>query len=295
VLESDIFFYISALGDPDHPLVNENDLDLTIFAHDLQIFDSQKNPVPISIKDIVQNNYPLLKLRKGEEFHFRGQVARGIGHYHATFKGAIVAYKFENAVSLKPPTKKQPTNPITGQVLETIPDKRNFPTNRLGNPEHISLTIKPIGHYEPKACFQLALDTIEQKLRILQNLLNDPKHFDTTRVTIMPDANIPGRVLIKVHDLKESEDFLASNTIIELVTRHMFYKASDMINNDPEALLQMMTSCKREHRLHPIMTIDIKPPSTIYPKSEDPAIQLFNETIENLLSYIAILRKETPS
>lgn len=292
VIDDDLFFYICAEGDPDHPLVNENDQDLTINGHDLQIFDSNKNRSDLSIKELIIYNQPLLKLRKGEEFHFRGQIARGIGHYHTTFKSCRVAYKYENEVSMKEPTTKTKLSPITGKPLETLADKRNYGRNRWSNPEHISLTLKPLGHYDPSKCFELALDTLEQKLLILQNLLGNPRHFTTTKIEIIPDTNIEDRILVKIQDIAKTEEFIASHTIAEMLARHMYYKLFDKVKGNMDKLRESLVSCRRMHRLDPVVMLDIKTPPNLYPGSDEPGLQLLNETIDDLLSYTLQLKKD---
>jgi len=294
-LEQDIYFYVCAQGDPDHPLVNEDDQDLEVNAWNLQIFDSHKNPVKLSIKELILYNQPLLKLRKGEEFHFRGQIAKGVGHYNTTFKGCRVAYKYENQVSLSKPSPDSKKSPITGKPLETLQDKRDFQMNRWGNPQHISLTLKPLGHYEPAVCFEIALETLEQKLLILQNLLGNPNQYTSTKLQIIPDTNIENRIIIKIQDIVKTEDFLASHTIGEMVTRHMYYKLIDKVNNNLDKVRESLVSFRRMHRLDPVIIIDIKTPSGLYSKSDDPPIQLFNETIDDLLSYINQLKQDLKS
>lgn len=297
ILDQRLVFHICEDNNPKAPLVNENDLDLVVTTHMLQIYDEYGNKLEYDVKDYILYDFPMLKLRKGEEFHLSVEINDGIGRNHSSWKSAIVTYKFENDVSLRRPEKNAKRNPISNEVIETIKDKKEYKKNVHSNPESISMTIKGNGHYEPETCFMLALNNLEEKLHNFRLLVENPMASQaeerTTKVEILPNNDIENYIQIKVTDPDKSNFPLATHTMGNLLANHLYYHLYDKIQGDIQKIRESMCSYNYPHPLDTIIYVNIKTPEGLYGNTERyPSLELLDETITNLLGYIAKLRKE---
>jgi len=300
VLESKLIFRFCDPDNWEEALTNKGDLDLHLSIHMMKIFDQEGNLITdLDIKEIFPYNMEIITLRKQQQIHISAEIASGIGKNHACWKGCMVAYKFENPVSLgeKPPTTGQ--NPITNVNNETIPEKREFPINERQNAQIISLTLKTNGHYTPNDCIQLALDTMEEKLITLKELVDNPMLNGTSRsvrtnVEIIPHKDIENYVQIKIQDMTEHDMPLATHTLGNMIAKHMYYRLTDMIGNDLEQLRKSMTSYRQPHPLDRIIYINIKVPDNLYKDNQqkDQNLRLFDETIDHLIQNINQIREE---
>ena len=291
-LQEKLIFYICEPDEPDKPLVNNNDTDLEITSYSFQIYDTEGNLTKYKIEDLVPYDLPILKLRKGEEFHYKCEMAEGVGYYHANWKGCRVAMKYENEISLKSDHSKSKKSIITGLPLETLDNKRNYPKEQNGDPKFISLSITSVGHYEPELCFKLALETLEEKLLILRNLVENPRMLLSTQINIIHNVNIDNYIEIKIQDMEETQQFLATETLGNLLRRHMFFKLEKETKGDLSKLSKCLINYKRPHPLDRILVLVIQIAPGIWNKSDIPAIQLFYETTDNLIGYIKQLKKD---
>lgn len=293
LVNDNLIFSICAKDDSTRPLVNNNDDTLTITAHDFQIFDEEKNlSRKYDITEMIKYPLPIISLRKGEEVHIKTGIKGGVGALHASWKGCIPTYKWENTISLDPP-KDAKRSLITNEVLETIDDKRNYPKTNVGNPQHISLSISDTGHYDSDIVFGLALDTLEEKLLVLSNLVDNPMANKDTIVEIVPNANFDMLAIsIKIEDKVRTPMFLASETIGKLLSSTMFYILYEKINGNMDKLRECMCADRKPHPLDNIIYIDIKTTKNLYPKAESQPRQLFNEAIDKLLKLIKEVRTE---
>lgn len=288
-----LFFYISAKDDSTRFLRNEADDTLTITAHDFQIFDEEKNlNHKYDIKEIIKYPLPILSLRKGEEVHIKVSIKGGVGALHASWKGCIPIYKWENTTSLNP-QKDAKRSLITNEVLETMDEKRNYPKTEMGNPKNISLSICDNGHYDSDIVFRLALDKLEEKLLILSNLMDNPKASQDTVVEIIPNANFDMLAIsIKIEDKVRTPTFLATETIGKLLSSAMFYILYEKVQGNIDKLRECLCTDRKPHPLDNIIYIDIKTAKDLYSKVESQPRQLFNDTIEKLLKLIKEVKTE---
>jgi DNA-directed RNA polymerase alpha subunit len=296
-------FCICDNDDKNKPLINLGDEDLVISSYSFQIYEKDTgNRSKLRVEDMIKYDYPILKLRKGEEFHYKGEIAAGCGYYHATWKGCRVTYKFENDASMMELMGNKKSlefqrSEITGKILETNETKRNFEKNELGNPEHISLTLRSVGHYNEEYCFRLALDTLEEKLLILENMVENPRQMknQVTRVEIIPNGSIENYVQVKIQDLEPSMQFLASHTLGNLIESYMYNRVVKKVGGNLEEIRQTLSNYKMPHPLDKIIYLHIKVPPGYYDKkgnTDDKCIKLLLETIAELKDVIGELRNE---
>jgi DNA-directed RNA polymerase subunit L len=285
-----IVFWLCAKGDNKKPLLNESDTDLEVTTHMMQVFDKSGNLMEnIKIQDLIKYNFPLLKLRKGREFHLEVEPSKNIGHFHATYKSGIATYKFENAVSMgvKEVTKR---NPITGSKVETLEDKQGYQRNEFGNPSNISMTIRSNGHYRAIDCLKLGISTLEQKFQQLQLLLdNRSKGISSqTTIEIIPSTDIANYIRIKIIDPDHTLTPLATHTIGNLIACHMNYRIERLVKGDMERIRQAMASYSRPHPLDEIIYLNIKAPDNLYGKefTGNASERLLDETINDILHHL---------
>lgn len=289
-------FHLCAPDDPKNPLINNNDVDLLVTTHMFQVYDQTGNPLSdYDIKDLIPYNIPIMKLRKGQEFHLEVEPVAGIGHNHATFKTGMVTYKFVNPVS-SGEKKVSSVNPITKEKLETIVDKQSYQRNKLDNPQAIELTISSIGHYSPENCLKLALNTLEDKLLRLQVLIDnriESLNENETRVEIIPSTDIENYIRIKIIDPDQTNIPLATHTIGSLLASHLSYRVDSLVNGNMDRIRQAMTSYQRPHPLDEIIYLNIKTPSDLYGSDYEGNApeRMLDETINDLLEYIGELKK----
>jgi len=282
-----IRFWICAKGDNKKPLLNEGDVDLEVTAHMIQIFDKSGNLVDIKAEELIKYNFPLLKLRKGREFHLEVEASKNIGRHHATYKSGIVTYKFENPVSSgsKEVNKR---NPITNEKVETLEDKQGYMKNELGNPLNISMTIRANGHYKVADILKLGISTLEKKFHQLQMLLdNRTKGISgETTIEIIPSTDIENYVRIKIIDSDHTMTPLATHTIGNLVACHMNYRIERLVKRDMERIRQAMASYSRPHPLDEIIYLNIRAPDNLYGKDYkgNASERLLDETIGDILN-----------
>jgi len=301
LFEERLIFHLCEEDNPKNPLVNEEDLDLMVTSHMFQIYDEYGNKKKYDIKDVIPYDFPLLKLRKGQEFHLSVESADGIGKIHTSWKSAIATYKFENRISDQPPPEKGDksikTNPITGEIIETIEDKKAYKRDKNDNPAKITLTIKGTGHYDPEVCFLLTLDNLEEKLQNFLLLVDNPmvsqQGDQSTKIEVIPSTDIENYVQIKVTDPDDARMPLATHTLGNLLSNHMFYNLNNKVKENLDKIRESMCSYRVPHPLDAIIYINIKTPENLYKDSERyPALELLNETTEDILRYIAEIRKE---
>ena len=284
-------FWIAAKGDIRNPLINNDDKDLMVTTHMLQVFDKSGNPLDVDIKQLIKYDFPILKLRKGQEFHLEVTPVSGIGHNHATFKTGMVTYKFENPVSSGEKDVKS-VNPITKEKLETIADKKAYFKNDRGNPRNITITVRENGHYTVEDCVRLALRIMEDKLLRLQVLIDNRMGLGTddtqTSIEIIPSTDIENYIQIKIVDPDVSDMPLATHSIGNLLANHMNYRIEELIKGDLEMIRDSMASDRRPHPLDEIIYLNIKTPKNLYGKdfTGNASERLLDETIGDLLGYI---------
>lgn len=286
----DVVFWICAKGDNKKPLLNEGDVDMEVTTHMMQVFDKSGNLLEdVKIEDLIKYNFPLLKLRKGREFHLEIEPSKNIGHNHATYKSGIVTYKFENPVSMgvKEVTKK---NPITGEKVESLADKQGYERNEYNNPKNISMTIRSNGHYKAIDCFKLGVETLVRKIQHLQLLLdNRSKGINSeTSIEIIPSTDIANYVRIKITDPDHSQTPLATHTIGNLIACHMNYRIERLVKGDLDRIRQAMASYTRPHPLDEIIYINIKAPDNLYGRDfkGNSSERLLEETITDILEHL---------
>lgn len=296
-LEQNLIFRFCSQDNWDDPVVNTGDLDMHLTVHMLQIFDQEGNRVTqYDIREIFPYDFEIITLKKQQQIHISGEIASGIGRNHATWKGCLVAYKFENPVSQNKSKSSTGNNPITNQPNETIQEKQSYERNSLDNPEKISLTLKTTGHFSPLDCFRISLDTLEEHLITLRELIDNPMasaHTTKTTVEIIPHKDIDNYLQIKIQDLGEHEQPLATHTMGNLLAKHMYYRVLNMTNHDLNQVRQTMTSYRQPHPLDRIIELNIKVPEALYPDHQkDPSLRLFDDTVDDLLNHINQLRYE---
>tara|TARA_R100001163_G_C5068178_1_gene208082 strand:- start:6386 stop:7531 length:1146 start_codon:yes stop_codon:yes gene_type:complete len=291
-------FFISSPDDPKTPLINENDRDLIVNTHMFQIFDQSGNNITdkYPIESIIKYNMPILKLRKGQEFHLEVEPSLGIGHNHASFKSAIVTYKFENPVSSGDKTDVN-NSPITGEKIETIADKKNYYKDETWeNPSNISMTIRENGHYTVDDSFRLALQTLENKLLRLQVLIDNKNTLaseNNTSIEIIPSTDIDNYIQIRIQDPDNTDTPIATHTIGNLIATHMNYRIGKMTKMNIEQIRLSMASYKRPHPLDEIIYINVKAPPGIYNDDKvNPSERLIDDTISDILGYINKVQAE---
>jgi len=289
-------FHLCAPDDPKNPLINNDDVDLMVTTHMFQVYDQTGNPLSdYKIQDLIPYNIPIMKLRKGQEFHLEIEPMSGIGHNHATFKTGMITYKFENSVS-NGEKKVSAINPITKEKLETIADKQGYPQNERGNPRAIQMTVSSVGHYTPENCLRLALNTLEDKLLRLQVLVDnriESNDENETRVEIIPSTDIENYIRIKIIDPDQTDVPLATHTMGSLLAAHLSYRMHSLVNGDLDRIREAMTSYQRPHPLDEIIYLNIKTPSDLYGRdySGNAPERMLDETINDLLEYIGELKK----
>lgn len=293
----DLVFYLSKEGDNKSPIINNEDIDIIVSAHQMQIYDVTGNKSNIDVKTIIPYDFPLLKLRKGQEFHMFVKADANIGCRHATWKSCTATMKYENLVSLGE-KKVDKTNAITGAILETIEEKRAYPKNRFGNPEFITLTLKSNGHLLPEDAFRLGLNTLENKINTLRLLIDNPmSNIDekASSVEIIPSTDIDNFIQIKITDPDKTKFPLATHTIGNLLAEHMNYRLFNMLNGDMDKIRECMSAYLNPHPLDPVIYLKIKTIDSLYPNNSSnkpSSLRLLDDTIEDILSYIKKIKNE---
>lgn len=293
----DLVFYLCHPNDPKLPIINNNDIDITITAHQFQIYDTTGNKSNINVTDIIPYDFPLIKLRKGQEFHLFIKPESGIGRRHATWKSCTATIKYENVVSLGEKVVDK-TNPITGTIIETIPDKRDYPKNSLGNPKFITLSLKSNGHLTSEDAFKLTLTTLENKLLTLKHLIDNPmaSHNDekSSSIEIIPSTDINNFIQVKITDPDKTLSPIATHTIGNLLAEHMNYRLLKMLNNNMDLIRESMSAYLNPHPLDSVIYLKIKTPDNLYKDSTDipPSLRLLDDTIEDILGYIRQIKVE---
>jgi len=296
----EIMLVISDPDDLKKPFMNQRDEEVIITAYMLTPYDKMGNRLTrIKTVDLIAYNFPIIKLQKGQSFHFRGEIGRGRGYEHTTYKSCIVSYKFENEVSKDPKGSNNVKNPITQEPIETVQNKRNYATTTRNKiPETIVLTLEPNGHFPTlREAYQASLQVFEEKLRFTKNLLYQK---DGTRLLTQYDPNIDNLIDVKMMDPVDSHDpmnsekekiinnRLASQPYGHMLSTHMKYRLQNLLSTKPDLLQKSLTSYIYPHPLDPVMILRIQVPEQAYSKpSELPSsLRLLDETIENLLETI---------
>jgi len=296
---TELVFHLCRLADTKQPIINDGDVDIIISAHHFQIYDNTGNKSKIDVKEIIPYDFPLIKLRKGQEFHLFVKPEIGIGRRNATWKSCTATMKYENLISNMSDKEikesKIKTNAITGAPLETLQDKKNYPKNNLGNPINISLTLKSNGHMNVEDCFRTTLDTLENKLRNIRLLISNPmtNHDDkSTTVEIIPSSDIEHFLQVKITDPDKTLLPMATHTIGNLLAEHMNYRLLKMTNNNMDKIRESMAAYLNPHPLDSVIYIKIKTPDTLYKNTDNPSLRLLDDTIEDILGYISKIRTE---
>lgn len=294
-IEDNLVLKICEEGKPNGALINHDDLDMYVTAHMFQVYDQYGNRTQYQIQDLIAYDFILLKMRKGERFHLSVEIADGIGCHHTSWKSCMVTYKFENPVSSGEKEVKQ-SNPITGELHETIQDKKNYANNHWDNPRNLSLTLKPVGHYDVEDCFLMALDTLEDNLLSFRVLVDHPARGNDegiTKVEIIPSTDIDNYLQIKVTDSDQTSQPLATHTIGNLLANHMYYRLFKMVGGDLNRVRESMCAYRQPHPLDSIIYLHIKTPDGLYRNADQsPSLKLLDETIEDLLAYLRKIRLE---
>lgn len=300
--KNNIVFWLCAKGDNKKALLNEKDEDLEVTAHMFQIFDKSGNLMDLKIEDIIKYNFPLLKLRKGREFHLEVEPSKNIGRHNSTYKAGMVTYKFENPVSRgdKEVTKR---NPITNEKVESLQDKQGYERNEYNNPKNISLTIRSNGHYKAIDCLKLGIKTLENKIQQLLLLLDNRNlnrknanpilgnSATETTIEIIPSTDIPNYIRIKITDPDDIISPLATHTIGNLIACHMNYRIEKLVKGDMSRIREAMASYSRPHPLDEIIYLNIKAPDNLYGKefTGNASERLLEETLNDILTHIRFL------
>jgi DNA-directed RNA polymerase subunit L len=301
--KENLVFWLCAKGNNKKALLNESDEDMEVTAHMFQVFDRSGNLMDLKIEDIIKYNFPLLKLRKGREFHLEVEPSKNIGRYLSTYKGGMVTYKFENAVSMgeKEVTKR---NPITNEKVETLADKQGYSKNEYNNPKNISMTIRSNGHYKALDCLKLGITTLEKKVQQLQLLLdnrnlnkkNQTPNLGTstneTTIEIIPSTDIPNYIRIKIVDPDDIQAPLATHTIGNLVACHMNYRIEKLLKGDMDRLRTAMASYSRPHPLDEIIYLNVKAPDNLYGKDfqGNASERLLEETLNDIMNHLESIK-----
>lgn len=310
LLNKDPRFIISDINDPHKPFINNNNEDITLYAHNFIIYDNNDHIIDFPIKDIILHNTSFIKLRKGEQIHIEVRPKDGIGrNNYAKWKGARVNYRFESYTSLG---LIKPTNignsPITNLPFETNDEKQNYPINIYNEPTHITLQISSIDHHTEIDSFILALDTLHNKLLTIINMIDDPNSNNISKIKIKYDDNIDNKLTVIITDLIDQLDGiehnnpLATDTLANIISSHILYNILDHIgtNDTNNQLKNIFATYKQPHPEDPVIEIYTKIPNDLLPPNinksitgnHTPSYKIFIYTINQIALMITDIKTE---